>query len=229
MTPPARVALYYAPQPDDPLFQAGAAWLGHDPETNAPRHQPDLPDIHAITADARHYGFHATLKPPMRLRDGTSWNDLLAEIQAVAAGIPAFELPKLEVSDIHGFLALRETTPSPELQSLSDACVAGIDAFRAPATFEELARRRRNGLPPAQDANLVRWGYQYVFATWFFHMTLTRKLSSPEMTLWRPAAEVHFASAVALPRRVTDIALFVQPTTDAPFVIAERIKLVQQD
>ena len=229
MTPAARVALYYAPQIDDPLFTAGAAWLGRDPETNAPRQQLDLPDIHAITADARHYGFHATLKPPMRLRDGTTGEDLVTEVRAVAAGIPAFDLPTLAVSDIHGFLALRETTPSPALQSLADACVAGIDTFRAPASPEELARRRRNGLPPVQDANLVRWGYQYVFATWFFHMTLTRRLTPEEQALWRPAAEAHFAPALAKPRRVTDIALFVQSAADAPFVIAERIKLDQKD
>ena len=225
MTAAARVALYYVPQIDDPLFKAGASWLGRDPETNAPRPQPALPDVEAVTADARHYGFHATLKPPMRLRPGVAWDELVAEVRALAAGIPSFDLPPLAVSDIHGFLALRETAPSPALQSLSDACVAGVDALRAPASSEELARRRRNGLPSAQDANLVRWGYQYVFATWFFHMTLTRRLTPAELAVWRPVAEAYFAAALALQRRVTDITLFVQPSAEAPFVIAERIRL----
>ena len=65
--------------------------------------------------------------------------------------------------------------------------------------------------PPRQDAMLVRWGYPYVFDTWFFHLTLTRRLSAAEKQLFMPAAETYFARAIATPRRVTDICLFVQP------------------
>ena len=220
-----RVAFYYAPQLDDPLWARAAQWLGRDPATNASVAQPDLPDIAAITADARHYAFHATLKPPMRLRDDATWADVLTAARAIAAGIPAFDLPRLAVSDTHGFLALRETTPSPALQALADACVAGADHLRAPPDATELAKRRRNGLPPAQDANLLRWGYPYVFATWFFHMTLTRRLAADQHAVWRPAAEAHFADVLPLPRRVCDLSLFTQTGPQAPFVLAERIAL----
>jgi len=221
----ARVAFYYAPAEDDPLWARAASWLGRDPASGAPRGQPDLPDIAAITADARHYAFHATLKPPMRLRDGVTWADALATARQVAAGIPQFDLPRLAVADLHGFLALRETVPSPELQALADACVAGADHLREPPTEAELAKRRRNGLPPAQDANLVRWGYPYVFATWFFHMTLTRRLDPEERATYRPAAEAYFAEVLPLPRRVTDLCLFTQATAEAPFLLAERVPL----
>ena len=37
--------------------------------------------------------------------------------------------------------------------------------------------------PREQDAMLVRWGYPYVFDTWFFHMTLTRRLSDAEKSI----------------------------------------------
>ena len=221
----ARVAFYYAPQVDDPLWDRAAQWLGRDPATNAPVAQPDLPDIAAITADARHYAFHATLKPPMHLRDGATWADVLTAAREIAAGIPAFDLPRLAVSDIHGFLALRETTPSPALQALADACVAGADHLREPPDEAELARRRRNGLPPAQEANLVRWGYPYVFATWFFHMTLTRRLTAEERAVCFPTASTHFAAALAVPRRVTDLCLFTQAADGADFLLAERIPL----
>ena len=76
---------------------------------------------------------------------------------------------------------------------------------------------------------LVRWGYPYVFDTWFFHMTLTRRLSAAEKQLFMPAAETYFARAIAAPRRVTDICLFVQPAPGAPFVIEERLKLRGSD
>ena len=220
-----RFALYYAPETTDPLHVAASGWLGRDADSNAACEQPDLPEIAAITSDAGRYGFHATLKPPMALRDGVTWDDLLAETTALAATVPAFDLPRLAVADLHGFLALRETAPSPELQALADACVAGVDHLRQPPDAGELARRRKSPLSPVMDANLLRWGYPYAFATWFFHMTLTRRLTEAERKIWMPAAEAHFAAALAMPRRVAAITLFSQASAVAPFVIAERIPL----
>ena len=166
---------------------------------------PDLPGIDEVTAEPRLYGFHATLKPPMRLRDGAvatlPCSTATASCGRRRSAISIFR--RCASPNLHGFLALRETEPSPALQALADACVAGVDAFRAPPTEAELARRRRNGLPPAQEAMLVRWGYPYVFATWFFHMTLTRRLTAEEHDRVRPAAERFFAPALRMPRRVT--------------------------
>jgi len=220
-----RVALYYAPALDDPLWSLGAAWLGRDPETNAPLDQPDLPDIAAITSDARGYGFHATLKPPMRIVPGLGWDAVVTAADDIAATLPPFDLPRLEVADLQGFLALRDAEASPALQELSDACVRGLDHLRAPPSDAELARRRRSKLTPQQDAMLVRWGYPYVFETWFFHITLTRRLSLPELAIYRPAAEAMFADVLRAPRRVVDICLFVQPTDGKPFTLAERLPL----
>jgi len=225
MGPDSRVALYYAPLPDDPLFAESATWLGRDPENNAPAPQPNLPGIAGITAEPRLYGFHATLKPPMRLAEGRQWFDVLEATTELADRTAPFALPTLAVADVFGFLALRETTSCPALQALADACVAHLDPFRAPLFQAELARRRRAGLTSQQDAMLLRWGYPYVFETWFFHMTLTRRLTAEEKALYQPAAERYFARAIALPRQVRDICLFVQPAPGEPFVIAERLKL----
>jgi putative phosphonate metabolism protein len=221
----ARVGVYYAPLADDPLFAAGARWLGRDPETNAMLAQPNLPDIGGITVEPRGYGFHATLKPPMRLAPGATWPDLLGAATALAARLSPFDLRRLAVADLYGFLALRETAPCAALQALADACVEHLDAFRAPPGEDELVRRRRGGLSAEQDAMLVRWGYQYVFSTWFFHMTLTRRLSEAEKAIYRPAAEAYFAEAVRVPRRVSEICLFTQPAPGAPFTIAARLPL----
>jgi hypothetical protein len=72
---------------------------------------------------------------------------------------------------------------------------------------------------------LVRWGYPYVFDTWFFHMTLTRRLSDTEKAVIQPAAEAWFAPALTQPRRVQDICLFTQSAPDAAFTLAERVNL----
>jgi Protein of unknown function (DUF1045) len=217
MGPDSRVGIYYCPREDDPLFVAGSAWLGC--------HQPPIPGIEEITAEARVYGFHATLKPPMRLAPGCTWHGLLRATQAMAERIAPFELPTLAVMDLHGFLALRETEPCAPLQALADVCVEELDGYRASPSEAELARRRRARLTEAQEAMLVRFGYPYVLETWFFHMTLTRRLSAEEHTVWRPAAERFFAAAVEVKRLVTDVCLFVQAEAAAPFTIAARVAL----
>ena len=223
--PASRVALYYAPATDDPLWRRGTAWLGRDPETGASLAQPDLPELAAITGDARGYGFHATLRPPMRLRAGVGWEDFCSSVAELAASLPPFALPPLAVVDLSGFLALHEADKSPELQALCDACVAWVDHLREPPTEAELARRRAGRLSAAEDANLARWGYQYVFATWFFHMTLTRRLTPDEQVIYRPAAEAWFADVLAGPREVREIAVFVQTEPGTPFDLAARVGL----
>lgn len=225
LSPEARVALYYAPTPEDPLWSAGTSWVGRDPDTNLRLPQPDLPDIEAITSDARLYGFHATLKPPMRLRAGCTWEELVARSTEIARNIPAFDLPPLAVANLSEFLALCETAPCPALRALADAGIAGLDEFRAAPSDAELARRRRNGLSPEREAMLVRWGYPDVFDTWIFHMTLTRRLTEAEGASYRPAAEAYFAKALRTPRQIRSICLFAQPARGAPFTLAARLPL----
>jgi putative phosphonate metabolism protein len=220
-----RVAVYYAPLPDDPLTHLSTIWLGRDPITNAPVRQPDIDGLEEITADPRLYGFHATLKPPMTLIENTDWRDFMAAARAMAADIAPFTLPPLSVQDLHGFLALRETEPSAPLQALADICVEALDHFRAPPTEADLARRRKSGLSSEQDRMLLRWGYPYVFSTWFFHMTLTRRLTPAERERIKPAAETWFAPALTQRRDVTDICLFTQSAPGSAFVLAERIRL----
>ncbi len=221
----ARLALFYAPEAGDPLFAAGATWLGRDPESGGPALHPDVAGIAAVTEAPRLYGFHATLKPPMRLKPDVTWETVLDEAAGLAASIAPFDLPWLRVADLHGFLALRETEPSVPLQALCDLCVAHLDALRAPPGQPELERRRHAGLSGPQEALLRHWGYPYVFGEWFFHLTLTRRLSTAERDVYRQAAEHHFAPALLEPRRVTDICLFTQPAPGQPFLIAERLKL----
>ena len=203
----------------DPLWDAGCAWLGREPELGRRMVSP----FEALTEAPRLYGFHATLKPPMRLARG--WASFAADAQALADGIAPFDLPPLAVRDLGGFLALREMAPCPALHALADVCVVALDAHRVPPDQAELDKRRGAGLPPAQDAMLVRWGYPHVLATWRFHVTLTRRLTAEERDVVQPAAEAHFAAALAVPRRVEEICLFTQAGAGAPFMLAERLAL----
>jgi putative phosphonate metabolism protein len=222
---PHRLALYWAPEAQDPLHARGSAWLGRDAATGAALAQPALDgvDLAQVTADARGYGLHATLKPPFRPAQGHA--AARAAAAALAARIAPFDLPPLAVRDLDGFLALRETAPCPALHACADACVSALDDHRLPPDAAELARRRPDRLSPAQRANLDRWGYPHVFQEWRFHVTLTRRLTHEEKALLLPAVTAFLGEAPALPRRVEAISLFVQPLPGAPFTIAERLPL----
>jgi putative phosphonate metabolism protein len=222
---PHRIALYYAPGTDDPLHQRASAWLGRDATSGAEIPQPAIAgvDIAEVTADARGYGFHATLKPPFRLE-----GDIQAALQAAqnfATRTAAFALPPLQITDLDGFLALRESAPCPALQGLADGAVTALDAHRAPATEAEIARRKPEKLGPRQREYLAAWGYPYVFAEWRFHMTLTRRLTPTEKTIILPAVTEALGDAPPVARMVTDICIFAQAAPGAPFIILERLKL----
>lgn len=221
-----RVALYWAPRLDDRLHALGSAWLGRDAETGAALPQPALDglDIAEITADARGYGLHATLKPPFRL--ATNWAAMRADALALAARTRPFALPPLRLAAHHGFLALLETERSEALQAFCDDCVNALDAHRAPPTEAEIARRNPARLNERERTHLQRWGYQYVFDTWWFHVTLTRRLDAAEHALVWPALAAHLGDAPALPRRVTELCLFTQAGPGAPFLLAERLPLL---
>jgi len=220
----ARAAIYYAPATDDPLWTAGCDWLGQDPQTGSRTLRPDRDPF---TEEARLYGFHATLKPPMRL--ARPWSALVDDAAALAGRLAPFALPPLAIGSLGshggGFLALRETAPCPALNALADACVRGLDTHRVPSDAAEIARRRKPGLTPEQDAMLLAWGYPHVLGTWRFHMTLTRRLTATERAAIQPQAEAQFAEALARPRRVEDICLYTQAEPGAPFMLAERLTL----
>lgn len=225
-TGPMRVALYWAPAVEDPLHGLGSAWLGRDAETGARLAPPALPglDIAEITADARGYGLHATLKPPFRIR--TSWAELREAALQLALRKRPFALPPLRLAEHHGFLALLESEKSAALQAFCDDCVTALDPHRAPPTAEEIARRRPERMTERQRAHLDRWGYHYVFDEWWFHVTLSRRLTAAERDVVQPALAAHLGDAPAQPRRVTQLCLFTQSGPGAPFLIAERLPLL---
>lgn len=221
-----RVALYWAPRADDPLHALGSRWLGRDAETGAKLPQPALPDldIAEITADARGYGLHATLKPPFRLR--TSWAAMREAAMQLAARTRPFPLPPLRLAEHHGFLALLETEKSAALQAFCDDCVMALDPHRAPPTEAEIARRRPERMTERQRSYLHLWGYHYVLDEWWFHVTLSRRLTPAERAVVEPALAAHLGDAPAAPRRVTELCLFTQAAPGAPFLVAERLPLL---
>jgi Protein of unknown function (DUF1045) len=216
-----RAAIYWAPALSDPIWDLGSQWLGRDAATGTTLKQPDVPNIVELTSTARLYGFHCTLRSPMRL--ATSLDEFCATAEHIARASLPFPLPPLEPRDFGGFLALGLTASCPEIRVLADLCVRETDRHRAPLAPAEAARRRAPGLSRRQEAMLRRWGYPYVMEEWFFHTTLTRRLNSLERDSVVPQVERHFGTSLATPRMVDEICVFTQKGGD--FLISERFAL----
>lgn len=222
-----RYAIYFAPPRPHPLWLAGCAILGRDPESGETLPQPALGGIAparlaAITTDPRRYGWHATLKPPFALAPGRTASGLDAALARFAAGQAAFPMPPLALASLSGFLAVTPTARSAPLEALAAACVSAFDGFRRPAGKAELARRRQSGLDPVEEANLARWGYPYVMERFRFHMTLTQRLGDSERVPVAAALAPLLASAVATPLAADAVTLYGEPKPGAPFMLLRR-------
>ena len=176
-----RFAVYYTPQPGA-LAEFGAAWLGWDLAAGKAVAHPPLVNLPLpaakITATPRKYGFHATIKPPFRLADGHSLTALQQSLEILCKGLSPVQTEGLSLTQLGRFLALTVQNPPPALQARAGRTVKDLDRFRAPASVEELTRRRLSNLSARQDALLVDWGYPYVLNEFRFHITLTGKLST---------------------------------------------------
>ena len=221
----SRYAIYYAPQPG-PLAEFAAAWLGWDPARGALVPHPALPGlprpVAEITEAPRKYGFHGTLKPPMRLTG--SAEALQADLGALAARLAPVTLPGLALTRIGSFLALTPLGDATPLARLAAEVVEALDPHRAPPSDAELERRRRSRLSPAQEANLARWGYPYVMEEFKFHLTLTGKLAFGEAEQVAETLQPVLAPLLPQPFDICDLCLFGE-AEDGRFHLVHRYAL----
>jgi hypothetical protein len=209
----ARYAVYFLPPEGHPLMRSGQEWL-----------RPDRPH----TAEPRRYGFHATLKAPMRLAGGRHPDDFIAAVAVLAQRHAKFEMPPLQVAPLGPFLALQPGATLEEghaLSRLAADVVLALDPWRAPPTPAETARRRPEALSERQRALLDRHGYPYVLDEWRFHMTLSDAVQPAVLDALSREARSHFERALSQPLWCEDLAVCVQASPDEDFALWQRLPL----
>lgn len=179
----SRYAIYLAPEEDTPLWRFGSVLLGYDAARGIPLTQPTLrgfdPEaIARLTAEPRRYGFHMTLKAPLRLAPGTTEAELQRAMDDFAGKAAPFDTGPLalEARPAKGdgdFLSLVPARRCEALQQLESAVVPAFDRFRAPLSPEDRARRRPETLSQRQRDLLETYGYPYVLDEFRPHFTLT--------------------------------------------------------
>ncbi|WP_279479792.1 DUF1045 domain-containing protein [Aureimonas sp. SK2] len=203
-----RAAIYFTPPRDAELTRLAAQWLGRDSFTR----DAAMPGDPLVTEPAR-YGFHATMKPPFRLAEGRTLNELDAALAAFCSRTRATEIRKLALRRIGRFFALVPDGSEPDLAALADETVRRFEPFRAPLTEAETARRAPERLTERQRALLAQWGYPYVFEEFRFHMTLTGPVADEEAEVVEARLTERFAPVICRALPIDGLALFVE---DAP-------------
>lgn len=171
-----RFAIYFTFAATHPLYQRATQWIGHclyNQLTQEPGAFSQGSEKFRSVQQAAMYGFHATLKPPFRLQDGTTGAGLEKHLQDFSSVIQPFTCSPLEVNSIGNFIALVPGETCDELNYLASQCVQEFERFRAPLNETEMQKRLRLPLTARQLALLRQWGYPYVLDEFRFHMTLT--------------------------------------------------------
>lgn len=207
-----RYAVFYAPRPGA-FATAAADWLGWDAATGTARPQPDLPGIPfpaVLTAEARRYGFHGTLRAPFRLAQGVTRQDVEQTVAKLAAALAPVTCTGLQLEPLHGFLALTPIGCEAALLELGAAVVETTNPLRAALTEAEIARRRPETLSHRKQTLLRLWGYPHVMEEFRFHLTLTDRLPEDELAPVQTALKAHFAPVLPSPFVIEDLCLFGQ-------------------
>lgn len=223
-----RYAIYFTPPKGDPLAALAADWLGRDhfdgKDIVQPERQPySKQELADLTAEPRRYGFHATLKAPFTLPEGTDASALHVAFDAFAKTMEPIRLPSLALGQIGSFFALVPGDWNTSLQDFAGHCVRYFEPFRAPLDEADIARRKPDSLTASQHHHLTTWGYPYVFEDFRFHMTLTGQVTTEQQPDMRALLAEVFADFIGKPLDISHLALFVEPARGAPFVL-DRIK-----
>jgi putative phosphonate metabolism protein len=230
MSTAPRYAIYYVPSPDAALYRFGATLLGYDAfRAEGLEHPPQalmaFADWHALTADPRKYGFHATLKAPFLLKDGQTAAGLTEAVERFALTPRAIPAVTPVVRSIGSFIAVVPDAASASLAALADDCVTAFEQFRAPLTDHDRQRRLKSPLTHRQIEHLDRWGYPYVFDEFRFHMTLTGSLPEERRAAVLPFLQAEFARLGLRSLAISHVALCRQERGDDRFVVLRHAPL----
>jgi hypothetical protein len=229
MSSTARYAIDYVPAAETALYRFGAAALGYDAYQGVDCPYLDGADggtWPALVREPRVYGFHATMKAPIRLKEGYIERDLVEAFQAFAARQRPFAAGRLVVRELGSFIAAVPEAPCEPLNVLAASCVSTFDKYRAMMTDQELTRRLTPGLSERQIEHLYRWGYPYVFEDFRFHMTLTGSLPVQKRTAASRFLCAKFEQLLQAPLLTFDrLVISWQPQPGAPFTVLHQAAL----
>jgi putative phosphonate metabolism protein len=221
---PERFAIYYAPEATHPLWRKAAEWLGRDCLSgevfDGPMPGIDRAALTPLSASARKYGFHATIKAPMALAEGVSRAELEAAIAGFAAQREPVAIGPLSLQSIGGgFMALIPAVQSQAVTDFAADVVKHFEPLRRPLSEADRARRLAGSSYTDRQIDLLdQYGYPYVLEQFQMHMTLTDRLPAEAGAAYLAAAADFFGPLASAEMVLDRLVLFHEPEAGAPFV-----------
>ena len=226
-----RYAIYFVPAADTKLYRYGSSILGYDCYSGKAVDFPQdfgngMVNWNELSAPPRRYGFHATLKAPFHLSPSCTEQQLVKALRSFAGLGHAVHRFVPTVGILSDFFAVVPLQSEAALDALAASCTTIFDAYRAPMSPQERARRIALGLNRSQIRNLDRWGYPYALAEFRFHMTLTgkvpvRRRKAIQGILLNGLHRMPVERSIALDR----LALLRQDSPDASFRVVSESRL----
>ncbi len=225
-----RYAIYFVPPSASRLYRYGSSVLGYDAYTGRsiafPEFGAGAVNWNEISATPRHYGFHATLKAPFFLAPTCTEQQLVNAVRNFAELGHARHSFVPAVRAIADFIAIVPQEPEESLNALAASCTTLFDAYRAPMSPQERARRLASGLSQSQIQNLDRWGYPYVLSEFRFHMTLTGAVPPQRKQMVLAELLDLFHDIKVEPSMIIDrLAVMKQESPDGPFRVLDEAML----
>lgn len=207
----ARYAIFYAPEPGTLFDDLGSHWVGRDAMINMPLPQPEVPGVlpsqlETLTEAPRHYGLHATIRSPFRLKSDESVQNLISALEVFARQHEPIPIT-LTLHEREGLIALRPAQPSAELTAMAWDCVRSLDRFRQPMSEREI-QRRAVGMSRRQRELLATWGTAQVDNFFRFHITLCARASADESASIQRFLHQYLAPVCATPLPIDNLCLF---------------------
>jgi hypothetical protein len=138
-------------------------------------------------------------------------------MQALAGTLKALPLGPLHAVRLGDFVALVPMLSTAELVALAAACVAGLDALRAPLSTADLARRNSQRLDAREHELLRLYGYPHVMERFRLHFTLSGPVPPSVaqrviQAVSEPVAQLNVTAPLLLDR----LCLFVEAAPNQP-------------
>ncbi|NBC87926.1 MAG: DUF1045 domain-containing protein [Alphaproteobacteria bacterium] len=225
----ARYAIFWLPPADSALAAFGREWFGICPERGEVGAPATFGLPEALGAEAtlrpRRYTLHGTIVAPFRPAEGVSAHALADELRAFCARRTARRAGPLRFSRLSRHLALIPEGGTARLDWLAADAVTHFNAFRAPATEDDLTRYPAEQHSERQRQFVREFGYPYVLSDFIFHVTLAGPLAPEPLDQVQAALAPRIEPLTGTPLEIGSLCLLGEPDQAAPFRLIERCAL----
>lgn len=229
-----RFALYFTPNSNSLLYQIASNWLQYDAymensfeSFSSGKVFLDCTVYENHIKNASKYGFHATLKPPFRLKENQTQEQLIQAISSFCLKNQAIACGKLQLTTLGNFIALVLEKSCPQLNKLAQQCVETFEPFRAELNSQEIQKRNPEQLTKRQQILFKQWGYPYVDDEYRFHLTLTDQMHTEQLAVVKKHLQELFLPELDKDLRVDAIHLFHQENSQSRFKIIRSFPLLE--